>query len=88
MPEACPQPVDRGHYGVLVGWKHAAFNGKLILQLQTLSAEGEKASGGVETEHVVMTTQQAIVLANYLLKITDASPPPPRSGKFRRWFGG
>jgi hypothetical protein len=80
--------IDRDTYGILVGWKHAAINGKFDLQLQTKLASGHLAKGEVETFHVVMTSQQATVLANYLLRIADATPPPARKGWLRRWFGG
>ncbi|MFM5930935.1 MAG: hypothetical protein ACKOPQ_08515 [Novosphingobium sp.] len=80
--------VDRDTYGVLVGWKHAAINGKFDLQLQTKLAAGHLAKGEVETFHVVMTAQQATVLANYLLRVAEATPPPVRKSRLRRWFGG
>ncbi len=88
MPDTDSQATDRDTYGVLVGWKHASISDKLILQLQTTLAKGQIKKGDVETSHVVMTTQQAAVLANYLLQVTGATAPPPRSGRLRRWFGG
>ena len=78
--------VDRDKYDVLVGWKHTAFEHRLILHLQTMEA-AEKAAGNVETSHIVMTAQQATVLANYLLKISGASPPPRPRSRLQRWFG-
>lgn len=88
MPGTEPHTLDHDTYGILVGWKHAGINGKFDLQLQTKLASGHLARGEVETFHVVMTGQQATVLANYLLQVAHATPPPPRKGRLRRWFGG
>lgn len=89
MPKTGEQAVDREPVGVLLGWKHTNFNGKLILQLQTTRSSGGLAEGRVENSHLVMTPQQATVLANYLLQVSGASPPPRRKqGKLKRWFGG
>lgn len=74
--------IDRDSYDVLVGWKHAAFDDRLILHLQTM-----QAPSSVETSHLVMTVQQATVLANYLLKVAGASPPPRPLSRLERWFG-
>jgi len=82
------EDVDPDTYGVLVGWKHSEFADKLDLSLQTKLASGHLASNDVETFHIVMTQQQATVLANYLFRITEASRPEPRKGRLRRWFGG
>lgn len=80
--------VDADTFGVLVGWKHHEFGGKLDLSLQTKLASGHLAKGEVETFHIVMTRQQATVLANYLFKVTGQTRPEPRKGRIRRWFGG
>ncbi|MFM5908656.1 MAG: hypothetical protein ACKOPO_13900 [Novosphingobium sp.] len=88
MTELQTEGLDRDTYGVLVGWKHAPVNGKFDLQLQTKLAAGHLARGEVETFHVMMTAQQATVLANYLLRLADATPPPARKSRLRRWFVG
>lgn len=75
-------------YGVLVGWKHHEFADKLDLSLQTKAAGSGQAIDAVDTFHVVMTQQQATVLANYLFKVTGATLPEPKKGRIRRWFGG
>ncbi len=82
MAETGTIAIDRDRYEVLVGWKHAAFNNRLILHLQTMEGASK-----VETSHVVMTAQQATVLANYLLKVAGASPPPRPRSWLERWFG-
>lgn len=87
MPEAKESADERDRYGVLVGWKHTSISDRLILQLQTMQAAGQAPKGSIDTNHVVMTRQQATVLANYLLKVAGASPPPRRRSRLERWFG-
>jgi hypothetical protein len=82
MTGARRKEIDRDRYDVLVGWKHTTFDDRLILHLQTM-----QAASSVETSHVVMTAQQATVLANYLLKAAGASPPPRPRSRLERWFG-
>ncbi|MCW1404074.1 hypothetical protein OKA06_17835 [Novosphingobium sp. MW5] len=87
MPEAEASAETRDHYGVLVGWKHTSVSDRLILQLQTMLAAGQAPKGGIDTSNVVMTHQQATVLANYLLQVAGAQPPPQRRSRLERWFG-
>ena len=78
---------DRDTYAMLVGWEHSECAGKLDLRLQTKLPSGHLAKGEVETFHIVMTTQQAAVLGNYLFKIAEQTPPEKRFGRLKRWFG-
>jgi hypothetical protein len=80
-------PDDHNTYGILVGWTHSEFADKLDLRLQTTRAAGRLAHSDVENLHVVMTPQQAALLANYLFTITQQTPPkPPRRSLLARWF--
>lgn len=88
MPETRGHVMHHDSYGVLVGWKHTSVSDKLILQLQTMLADGQAQKGSIDTNHVVMTRQQATVLANYLLQMAGSSPPPQRRSRLERWFGG
>jgi hypothetical protein len=92
--ETAPEPArtalsaDRDSYGVLVGWTHSQFDGRIDLRLQTAASSGALAKGEVDNQHVVMTPNQATLLANYLFTITNQSPPPKRKrGLLSRWFG-
>ena len=78
--------VDHDTYGILVGWSHHEAAGKFDLRLETAQSTGRLVQGDVETLHVIMTRQQATVLANYLFQIT-AQTPPRRRGFLARWFG-
>jgi hypothetical protein len=87
MSDSETDNFDHDTYGVLVGWKHQPINGSFDLQLQTKNASGHLARGEVETFHVIMTRQQAGVLANYLFEVSQTTRPGPRKGRLRRWFG-
>lgn len=79
--------ADEESYGVLIGWSHHAFQDKLDLRLQCVQSTRKLERDEVDSHHVVMTREQAAVLANYLYKISGHTPPSPRKGVLARWFG-
>ncbi len=82
------EAIDRETYGVLVGWSHHPIGARLDLKLQCVQSTRDLAQDEFDAHHFVMTREQAAVLANYLFRIADATPPPPRKGRLARWFGG
>jgi hypothetical protein len=74
-------------YGVLVGWSHHAFQDKLDVRLQVVQSTRKLERDEIDAHHVVMTREQAAVLANYLFKVSGHTPPGPRKGLLARWFG-
>ncbi|MFM5948917.1 MAG: hypothetical protein ACKOPM_06770 [Novosphingobium sp.] len=78
---------DRESFGVLVGWAHHAFNDKLDLTLQCVQSSRLKDRREIDDHHIVMTPQQAAVLANYLYQISGQTPPEPRKGLLRHLLG-
>lgn len=74
-------------YGVLVGWAHRTINNRLDLTLQCVDSTRCGDRHEPDDHHIVMTPQQAAVLANYLYKISGQTPPAARKGFFRRLFG-
>ena len=74
-------------YGVLVGWAHRSINNRLDLTLQCIESTRRAERHEPDDHHIVMTPQQAAVLANYLYKISGQTPPVRRKGFFRRLFG-
>jgi hypothetical protein len=78
--------LDKETYGVLVGWSHHPMGGRLDLKLQCVQSTRDLKQDAIDSHHFVMTREQAAVLANYLFKIADASPPPRRKGRMARWF--
>ena len=79
--------ADTESYGVLVGWSHHGFSDKLDLRLQCVRSTRRLKDDEIDSHHVVMTREQAAVLANYLFKLAGTSPPHPPRGRLARWFG-
>jgi len=84
------EPADP--FRVIVGWSHAPFSRGIQLKLQSKRAEGTMA-GAVEDHRFLMTRNQALILARYLLDATGQTlPQRVREGRlariFRRLTGG
>jgi hypothetical protein len=87
-PEAAGEREHGDTFGVLVGWTHTEFNGRLDLRLQTLQSTRREADDVPDSHHFMMTRSQAAVLANYLYQISGQTPPIPRKrGWLRRMLG-
>lgn len=71
---------------MLAGWTHSEFSGRLDLRLQTVRSNWRDAPEHVASHHIIMTKNQAAVLANYLFQIAGQSPPR-RRGLLGRLFG-
>ena len=78
--------LDSDSYGVLVGWSHSEFTGRIDLRLQAVQSTRRSGREEVDSHHFMMTPNQAMLLANYLFEITHRSPPRRRSW-LARWFG-
>jgi outer membrane PBP1 activator LpoA protein len=74
-------------FGVLVGWAHHNFNNRVNLTLQCVQSSRRTDRREIDDHHIVMTPQQAAVLANYLYRISGQTPPEPRKGLLRRLLG-
>lgn len=87
--DAVAQPAqgERDSFGLLVGWAHHAQSDKIDLKLQTVANSSALSREQIDNHHIVMTKQQATVLANYLFTITNQTPPRRRGGRLARWFG-
>lgn len=78
-PTAAGEP-----FRVIVGWSHAPFSRGLQLKLQSRRAEGD-AAGEVEDHRFLMTRNQALILARYLLEASGQTlPERVPDGPFRR----
>ena len=77
---------DRESYGVLVGWTHSEFTGRIDLRLQTVQSTRQSSPSEPDSHHFMMTPNQAAVLATYLFQITHRSPPRRRNWLLR-WLG-
>jgi hypothetical protein len=76
---------DESHsLGILLGWKHQNFDGKLVVQLQTRPASGMSQDGDYHTNDIFMTPSQALVLAEYLTKIANGRSPVHKRSFWKR----
>jgi hypothetical protein len=78
---------ERSDYGVLVGWGHSAFGGKIDLKLQTVRSMDHLKNDEVDSQHIVMTESQAATLATYLFNLVGHTPPR-KPGLLERLLGG
>jgi hypothetical protein len=79
--------LGHGDFGVVVGWKHFPIGQGIDLTVQSTAKSGSKPDQ-IDERHLLMTKNQALILAKYLLDVTGQSlPPPPRRGLLARWFG-
>lgn len=72
--------------GVVIGWRHRTFARNIHLTVQS-TTRGHISSGAVGTHHLLMTRNQAILLANYLMRLTGQAPEPRRRSWIARLFG-
>ncbi|MCA1661976.1 MAG: hypothetical protein LC648_07380 [Novosphingobium sp.] len=61
-------PTD--HFGVLIGWSHTPCGSGVNLKLQSAASQAALKSGEIDASHVLMTRNQALLLARYLLDAT------------------
>lgn len=73
--------------GVVIGWDHRAYARNIHLRVQSTNSP-QPRPGAVDTHHLLMTRNQAMLLANYLMRLTGQQPPVPRPRSlWRRLFG-
>ncbi|WP_062342679.1 hypothetical protein [Novosphingobium sp. CCH12-A3] len=73
--------------GVVVGWKHRAFARNIHLTVQS-SKSPRPTPEAIDTHHLLMTRNQALLLANYLMRVTGQQlPPRQRRTLWQRLFG-
>lgn len=72
--------------GVVIGWKHRAFARNIHLTVQSTS-KSRPTPDSVDTHHLLMTRNQAMLLANYLICATGQEVPVRRRSIWQRLFG-
>jgi hypothetical protein len=73
--------------GVVIGWKHQDISRNIQLTVQSTVA-ARPTPDAVDTHHLLMTRNQAMLLAQYLIRLTGQQPPAPaRRGWLQRLFG-
>jgi hypothetical protein len=83
-PQAVSPDATVAPFRIVVGWTQAPFSRGVQLRLQSQCAEGP-AAGALEDHRFLMTRNQALLLANFLLESTgQVLPPRRREGPVRR----
>lgn len=66
-------PAD--HRGVVVGWTHHDLGSSIDLRIQSATSNQALAEDRIDSHHFLMTHNQALLLAKYLLDTTGQSLP-------------
>jgi hypothetical protein len=62
-------------YGALVGWTGHDLGGRLMLRLDSVAPGDGTPPFDIRQHHLLMTKNQALILANYLLQQSGQTPP-------------
>jgi hypothetical protein len=68
---------------VVVGWTHWSAPSDIRLNIQTTHSRTAYENGDVETRQILLTRNQAMLLAHYLVNVTDQRLPSKRR---RTWW--
>ena len=66
-PPAPPPPED---FGVLIGWTHQDAPHGISVAMQSAASQSAWAAREIDRRHYLMTRNQALLLARYLLEAT------------------
>jgi hypothetical protein len=69
---ALPDPM-----GVLVGWTHTPCGSGVNLRLQSACSPSALRNGEIDSNYLLMTRNQALLLARYLLDVTGQTLDMP-----------
>ncbi len=77
-------PESRESVGVLVGWTHSEFEGRIVLRVQSVRSSQHSGPEDVDSTYFYMTKNQALVLGNYLFQVSGQEI---RHRRKRGWLG-
>lgn len=63
------------HTGVVVGWTHVDLPNSLDLRIQSAASNAALREQRIDSHHFLMTRNQALLLAKYLLDATGQKIP-------------
>lgn len=64
-------------YGVLVGWSHSPCGSGINLRVQSAQSQEALQAGRIDAHHLLMTRNQALLMARYLLETTGQTLDMP-----------
>ncbi|MBL0923245.1 MAG: hypothetical protein IBJ12_02110 [Sphingomonadaceae bacterium] len=76
------EPID--HRGVVVGWTHHDLGYSIDLRIQSTVSQAALDENRVDSHHFLMTHNQALLLAKFLLDATGQSLPVRRKAPLWR----
>lgn len=68
-------PAPAEHRGVVVGWTHNDLGSSIDLRIQSATSQQALDQKRVDSHHFLMTYNQALLLAKFLLDTTGQSLP-------------
>lgn len=68
--------ISRQETGVVVGWTHQDLGSSLDLRIQSATSKQALNEKRIDSHHFLMTHNQALLLAKYLLDATGQTLPP------------
>ena len=75
-------------YGALVGWGHLINGNRLMLRLESFRSRDALDERDLDDFRILLTKQQALLLGNYLIKLSEHSAIGQKQGGwFRRRLG-
>lgn len=75
--------------GVIVGWTHHDLGTSIDLRIQSATSKKALDESQVDSHHFLMTHNQALLLAKFLLDATGQTlPPKAKRSVWRKLVGG
>ena len=68
-------------YGVLVGWSHSPCGSGINLRVQSAQSQDALRAGRIDAHHLLMTRNQALLVARYLLDSTGQTLDIPEKAQ-------
>ena len=78
LPDSGQEPET---YGVLVGWSHSPCGGGINLRVQSAQSQDALRAGRIDAHHLLMTRNQALLMARYLLDSTGQTLDIPEKSQ-------
>ncbi len=75
-------PVEQA--GVVVGWTHHDLGSSIDLRIQSVRSKQALDSDDIDSRHFLMTHNQALLLAKYLLDTTGQALPEKQKPTYWR----
>ena len=74
LPDSGQSPET---YGVLIGWSHSPCGSGINLRVQSAQSQDALREGRIDAHHLLMTRNQALLMARYLLETTGQALDMP-----------